>query len=116
MAKPAALGLLLWAIPALAVIATVNSPCLSICGGTQKTVDDELICNDGDYNSTVKGLTMKNCLLCESTSTTYSNQFDSDLYWFICRLSLESHPHTSQRHVLMIWRSQPEIHHPSLRL
>ncbi|KAF7118910.1 hypothetical protein CNMCM5793_008546 [Aspergillus hiratsukae] len=83
MAKLAALGLLLWAIPALAVIATVNSPCLSICGGTQKTVDDELICNDGDYNSTVKGLTMKNCLLCESTSTTYSNQFDSDIYWFI---------------------------------
>ncbi|KAF4214573.1 hypothetical protein CNMCM8980_001363 [Aspergillus fumigatiaffinis] len=83
MAKLVALGLLLWAIPALAVIATVNSPCLSICGGTDKTVDDELICNDGDYNSTVKGLTMKNCLLCESTSTTYSNQFNSDIYWFI---------------------------------
>jgi hypothetical protein len=91
MAKLVALGLLLWAIPALAVIATVNSPCLSICGGTDKTVDDELICNDGDYNSTVKGLTMKNCLLCESTSTTYSNQFNSDIYWFICALSLDSH-------------------------
>ncbi|GIJ99497.1 hypothetical protein Aspvir_001629 [Aspergillus viridinutans] len=83
MAKLAALGLLLSAIPASAVIATVNSPCLSICGGTAKTVNDELICNDGDYNSTVKGLAMKNCLLCESTSTTYSNQFDSDIYWFI---------------------------------
>ncbi|RHZ43991.1 uncharacterized protein CDV56_100788 [Aspergillus thermomutatus] len=83
MAQLAALGLLLCATPVLAVIATVNSPCLSICGGTEKTVNDELICNDGDYNSTVHGLTMKNCLLCESTSTTYSNQFDSDIYWFI---------------------------------
>ncbi|EAW11716.1 uncharacterized protein ACLA_094150 [Aspergillus clavatus NRRL 1] len=77
------LGVFLLVAPSLAVVVSEGSPCLVTCGGTAKTENRDLICKDADYNTTAEGIKMKNCLLCESTSTTYRTPYDSDIYWFI---------------------------------
>ncbi|KAE8154607.1 hypothetical protein BDV25DRAFT_103207 [Aspergillus avenaceus] len=75
----------LW-VPAIALSVTSSSPCASVCdNGGGATVASDLVCADTDYNTTVKGLTMKRCLLCQSTSTTYKNASsnDNDVHWFL---------------------------------
>lgn len=74
----------LWA-QTLALYVASNSHCVSACDAGNATYADDLVCTDSHYRTASKGVAMKKCLLCESTSTTYSNATDNDVFWFLCK-------------------------------
>ncbi|KAE8372788.1 hypothetical protein BDV26DRAFT_273381 [Aspergillus bertholletiae] len=59
------------------------SKCRGECGERKNTLTTDLVCEDSSFNTTANGITMKNCLLCESTGTTYINDHQSDTWDFL---------------------------------
>lgn len=74
---------LLW-LPCQGIEVTKTSACAAKCNGGGTTLNSNIVCKDRNYNLTQSGRTMKNCLLCESTSTAYKTATDNNLYWFLC--------------------------------
>ncbi|KAE8164803.1 hypothetical protein BDV40DRAFT_298122 [Aspergillus tamarii] len=65
-------------------LATIpSSKCVKSCGSSRKTTADDLVCPDAAYNSTAKGKTVRDCLLCQSTGTAYINDERNDIYTFL---------------------------------
>jgi hypothetical protein len=83
-----ALGALAYEVQA--VLVANNSPCAKDCGNfSDRTGDDEIVCEDGDYGTT-SGKVFQSCVACESTSsyaTTYGNHTVSDLQAMLCTFS-----------------------------
>lgn len=101
----------------LALEVTSGSPCKSVCNGDYKggfTFEGDLVCSDSQYNTTSEGNTMKSCLLCESTSTTYDNETENDLLWFLCMDQPLSY--NSVISATNPVYSQPEVHYPALSI
>jgi len=50
----------------------------------------DLVCNDWELagvNSTIKGRKFKECLTCESKSTSFdANSTENYVYWFLCNI------------------------------
>lgn len=76
-------------IPALSLEVTDASKCRGECGDRKNTLTTDLVCQDSSFNTTANGITMKNCLLCESTGTTYLNNHSGDLWDFLCMYYLD---------------------------
>ncbi|KAI9037259.1 uncharacterized protein KD926_000696 [Aspergillus affinis] len=76
------LGGVLFSKQVSSLAVTGSSSCTETCG-SGFTYSTDLVCTDSAFNSTSKGLKLKNCLLCESTSTAYSSPTQNDIYWFL---------------------------------
>lgn len=65
-----------------------NSPCADLCSGNpQNTLQNNVVCLDGDYFNTTDGQAFRKCVACELNSTaadTANNQ--SDVAWGLCML------------------------------
>ncbi|PIG80772.1 hypothetical protein AARAC_010659 [Aspergillus arachidicola] len=72
-----------FSIPALSLEVTDSSKCRGECGDRKNTLTTDLVCQDSSFNTTANGITMKNCLLCESTGTTYINDHSGDTWDFL---------------------------------
>ncbi|KAE8136571.1 hypothetical protein BDV38DRAFT_249281 [Aspergillus pseudotamarii] len=70
-------------IPVLSLEVLDSSKCRGECGDRKNTLTTDLVCQDSSFNTTANGITMKNCLLCESTGTTYVNDHASDTWDFL---------------------------------
>ncbi|KAE8408597.1 hypothetical protein BDV37DRAFT_156747 [Aspergillus pseudonomiae] len=70
-------------IPALSLEVLDSSKCRAVCGDRKNTLTSDLVCQDSLFNTSANGLTMKSCLLCESTGTTYVNNRSSDIWTFL---------------------------------
>ncbi|KAK4945496.1 hypothetical protein LTR10_015392 [Elasticomyces elasticus] len=81
----ASLAILLQGVQALEV--TNTSSCIDTFGGESLTYYSDLTCIDDDYFSTSKGNTMRDCLVCESTSMADNGNLgtpqNNDIYWFL---------------------------------
>lgn len=71
-----------------------GSPCASACldrsdgdardpNASSTTVAD-IVCDDQDFTSTVKGLKFKECTECLQSSR-HVNGSEADLYWYLCK-------------------------------
>ena len=78
------LGWVLFSNRAWGLYVTGSSSCSETCGDNGVTFSTDLVCTDSLFNETSKGLKLKNCLLCESTSTAYDSPTQNDVYWFLC--------------------------------
>ncbi|KAI1415386.1 hypothetical protein F5Y13DRAFT_8475 [Hypoxylon sp. FL1857] len=71
----------------VAVIVASGSPCWEKCGNVpQATTDDQIVCNETAYSSSVDGQIFESCVGCESTSsytTTHNQQNVSDLQYML---------------------------------
>ncbi|KAK1138259.1 hypothetical protein N8T08_003217 [Aspergillus melleus] len=76
------LGGVLFSDLASSLAVTGSSSCTETCG-SGFTYASDLVCSDSAFNSTSKGLKLKDCLLCESTSTAYELPNQNDIYWFL---------------------------------
>ncbi|KAH8432675.1 uncharacterized protein LDX57_010302 [Aspergillus melleus] len=76
------LGGVLFSDLAFSLAVTGSSSCTETCG-SGFTYASDLVCSDSSFNSTSKGLKLKDCLLCESTSTAYELPNQNDIYWFL---------------------------------
>ncbi len=79
---------------------TPNSGCSALCldhphdDAGNKTMSStqtfDLVCNDWELagvNSTIKGRKFKECLTCESKSTSFdANSTENYVYWFLCNI------------------------------
>lgn len=73
---------------------TPGSTCASICldnpesdplqPTSSTTTVGDITCNDGDYESTSKGIKFKNCVECLQQSTAI-NGTENDISWFLCK-------------------------------
>ncbi|KAI1438234.1 hypothetical protein GGR50DRAFT_483309 [Xylaria sp. CBS 124048] len=75
----------------VAVLVADGSLCMQDCGNNpQGTPLDQIVCQDGLYNSTTQGQVFKSCITCESTSayTTSTNGDMSDLQSMLYNLRL----------------------------
>lgn len=79
-----ALTCFIFSNPAYSLSVTESSSCAETCGDNRVTYSTDLVCTDSSFNETSKGLKLKNCLLCESTSTAYDSPTQNDIYWFLC--------------------------------
>ncbi|KAI1610148.1 hypothetical protein EDD36DRAFT_421237 [Exophiala viscosa] len=81
------LGTFLQGVQALEV--TNTSSCVDTCGGVSLTWYTNLTCSDDGYFGTSKGEGMRECLVCESTSSAdngdLSTPQNNDIYWFLCK-------------------------------
>ncbi|PLB54189.1 hypothetical protein P170DRAFT_504975 [Aspergillus steynii IBT 23096] len=77
------LGWTLFSNPVWSLAVTGSSSCTETCGDNGVTFSTDLVCTDSSFNETSKGLKLKNCLLCESTSTAYDSPTQNDVYWFL---------------------------------
>ncbi|KAI1629066.1 hypothetical protein EDD37DRAFT_644837 [Exophiala viscosa] len=79
------LGTFLQGVQALEV--TNTSSCVDTCGGVSLTWYTNLTCSDDGYFGTSKGEGMRECLVCESTSSAdngdLSTPQNNDIYWFL---------------------------------
>ncbi|KAJ5155354.1 hypothetical protein N7492_008157 [Penicillium capsulatum] len=76
-----AFGLLMQLAHSLQV--TSSSPCESTCDGGKGTYTSDIVCSDGDYENTSQGKKMRSCETCLQNSTTYADDTDNDVYWFL---------------------------------
>ena len=84
-----------------AVEVAPNSLCSGLCDNhpnsdpsnqnSSWTLQDDVVCNDWEIagaNSSITGRKFKDCLLCESNSTTHDATSDeNNVYWFLCQLT-----------------------------
>ncbi|KAE8393153.1 hypothetical protein BDV23DRAFT_192072 [Aspergillus alliaceus] len=70
-------------IPVTSLNVLKSSKCAAECGERTNTLASDLVCPDSSFNTSADGLTMKNCLLCLSTGTTYISDEQSDTWSFL---------------------------------
>ncbi|KAE8150800.1 hypothetical protein BDV25DRAFT_153771 [Aspergillus avenaceus] len=69
--------------PVASLVYIRQSKCAAACGDKSTISDDDVVCPDSSFNSTAEGLTIRDCLLCQSTGTTYVTDERSDTYNFL---------------------------------
>jgi hypothetical protein len=87
--------LLLLLLPSTTAIQVApSSPCAPICldspdgdstrAAASTTNSSDIVCNDIDYFSSVRGQKFKDCITCLQTSTATSGG-ENDVSWFLCK-------------------------------
>jgi hypothetical protein len=68
---------------------TPGSPCIALCSDSEDpnhsaTTEDEIVCQDSSFNSTVVGQRFKSCVTCLQNST-FTAAGSDDQKWFLCK-------------------------------